>query len=140
MLEITPNLAIDENEISEEFLRASGPGGQNVNKVETAVQLRFNVLTSPSLPEWVRQRLRQLAGNRMTDEGELLIEAKRFRSQLQNREDAREQLTDLIRQATIRPKIRRKTKPTAASQRKRLERKSQRSATKRQRRSSADDG
>jgi ribosome-associated protein len=140
MLEITPNLAIDENEISEEFLRASGPGGQNVNKVETAVQLRFNVLTSPSLPEWVRQRLRQLAGNRMTDEGELIIEAKRFRSQLQNREDAREQLADLIRQATIRPKIRRKTKPTAASQRKRLERKSQRSATKRQRRSSADDG
>jgi ribosome-associated protein len=140
MLEITPNLAIDENEISEEFVRASGPGGQNVNKVETAVQLRFNVLTSPSLPEWVRQRLRQLAGNRMTDEGELIIEAKRFRSQLQNREDAREQLADLIRQATIRPKIRRKTKPTAASQRKRLERKSQRSATKRQRRSSADDG
>ena len=140
MLEITPNLAIDENEISEEFLRASGPGGQNVNKVETAVQLRFNVLTSPSLPEWVRQRLRQLAGNRMTDEGELIIEAKRFRSQLQNREDAREQLADLIRQATIRPKIRRKTKPTAASQRKRLERKSQRSATKRQRRSGGDEG
>jgi ribosome-associated protein len=140
MLEITPNLAIDENEISEEFVRASGPGGQNVNKVETAVQLRFNVLTSPSLPEWVRQRLRQLAGNRMTDEGELIIEAKRFRSQLQNREDAREQLADLIRQATIRPKIRRKTKPTAASQRKRLERKSQRSATKRQRRSGGDEG
>lgn len=140
MLEITPNLAIDESEISEEFVRASGPGGQNVNKVETAVQLRFNVLTSPSLPEWVRQRLRQLAGNRITDEGELIIEAKRYRSQLQNREDARQQLIDLIRQATIRPKTRRKTKPTAASQQKRLERKSQRSETKRQRRSGADEG
>lgn len=140
MLEITPTLAIDESEISEEFVRASGPGGQNVNKVETAVQLRFNVQTSPSLPEWVRLRLRQLAGNRITDEGELIIEAKRYRSQLQNREDARQQLIDLIRQATIRPKTRRKTKPTAASQQKRLERKSQRSQTKRQRRASADDG
>ncbi len=140
MLEITPTLAIDESELSEEFVRASGPGGQNINKVETAVQLRFNVLTSPSLPEWVRLRLRQLAGNRMTDEGELIIEAKRYRSQLQNREDARMQLADLIRQATIRPKIRRKTKPTAASQRKRLERKSQRSETKRQRRAGADEG
>lgn len=140
MLEITPTLAIDESELSEEFVRASGPGGQNVNKVETAVQLRFNVLTSPSLPEWVRQRLRQLAGNRITDEGELIVEAKRYRSQLQNREDARLQLADLIRQATIRPKTRRKTKPTAASQRKRLERKSQRSETKRQRRSGADEG
>lgn len=140
MLEITPTLAIDESEISEEFVRASGPGGQNVNKVETAVQLRFNVQTSPSLPEWVRQRLRQLAGNRITDEGELIIEAKRYRSQLQNREDARQQLIDLIRQATIRPKTRRKTKPTAASQQKRLERKSQRSQTKRQRRAGADDG
>ncbi|MEZ4726783.1 MAG: alternative ribosome rescue aminoacyl-tRNA hydrolase ArfB [Caldilineaceae bacterium] len=134
MLEITPTLAIDESEISEEFVRASGPGGQNVNKVATAVQLRFNVQSSPSLPEAVRQRLIQLAGNRITEEGELLLEAKRYRSQLQNREDARQQLADLIRQATIRPKPRRKTKPTAAAQRKRLERKRQRSETKQQRR------
>lgn len=140
MLQVTPTITLDESELHEEFVRASGPGGQNVNKVETAVQLRFNVLTSPALPEWVRQRLRQLAGSRMTDEGELIIEAKRFRSQLQNREDARQQLADLIRQATIRPKVRRKTKPTAASQRKRLERKSQRSETKRQRRFGADEG
>jgi len=134
VLQITPTIVLDESELHEEFVRASGPGGQNVNKVETAVQLRFNVQNSPSLPEWVRQRLRQLAGNRITDEGELIIEAKRYRSQLQNREDARAQLADLIRQATIRPKTRRKTKPTAAAQQKRLERKRQRSVTKQQRR------
>jgi len=139
MLEITPTLAIDDSEISEEFVRASGPGGQNVNKVSSAVQLRFNVQNSPSLPDSVRQRLFQLAGNRITDEGELIIEAKRYRSQLQNREDARLQLADLIRQATIRPKTRHKTKPTAASQRKRLESKKQRSTTKQQRRQTPDD-
>lgn len=139
MLQVTPTIVLDESELHEEFVRASGPGGQNVNKVETAVQLRFNVQTSPSLPEWVRQRLRQLAGNRITDEGELIIEAKRYRSQLQNREDARQQLADLIRQATIRPKTRRKTKPTAAAQQKRLARKRQRSVTKQQRRHTGND-
>lgn len=139
MLEITPTLAIDDSEIREEFVRASGPGGQNVNKVSTAVQLRFNVQSSPSLTDGVRQRLLQLAGNRITDDGELIIEAKRYRSQLQNREDARIQLADLIRRATIRPKTRHKTKPTAASQRKRLESKKQRSTTKQQRRQTPDD-
>ena len=139
MLEITPTLSIDESEIREEFVRASGPGGQNVNKVSTAVQLRFNVLTSPSLPDGVRQRLLALAGNRMTDEGELIIEAKRSRSQLQNREDARTQLADLIRQATFRPKPRFKTKPTAAARAKRLAAKRQRSDTKRQRSARIDD-
>lgn len=138
MLQITPTLAIDESEIHEEFVRASGPGGQNVNKVATAVQLRFNVRTSPSLPEGVRQRLLTLAGNRITDEGELIIEARRARSQLQNREDARLQLADLIRQATIRPKPRFQTKPTAASRTKRLESKRQRSDVKRQRRTGLD--
>ncbi len=139
MLEITPTLAIDESEIREEFVRASGPGGQNVNKVSTAVQLRFNVLTSPSLPDGVRQRLLTLAANRITDEGELIIEAKRSRSQLQNREDARTQLADLIRQATIRPKTRYKTKPTAAARQKRLAYKRHRSDTKRQRRTGIDE-
>lgn len=134
MLQVTPTLAIEESELHEEFTRAAGPGGQNVNKVETAVQLRFNVFTSPALSDEVRQRLITLAGNRITAEGELVIEAKRYRSQLQNREDARVQLADLIRRATIRPKPRRKTKPTAASRQKRLERKSQHSTTKQQRR------
>lgn len=133
MLQVTPTLAIDESELHEEFTRAAGPGGQNVNKVETAVQLRFNVFASPALSDEVRQRLITLAGNRITTEGDLVIEAKRYRSQLQNREDARVQLADLIRRATIRPKARRKTKPTFASQQKRLEGKQQRSVTKRQR-------
>lgn len=139
MLQVTPTIAIEESELHEEFTRAAGPGGQNVNKVETAVQLRFNVFTSPALPDEVRQRLLTLAGNRITAEGELVIEAKRYRSQLQNREEARAQLADLIRRATMRPKPRRKTKPTAASQQKRLERKQQRSETKRQRRYRRDD-
>lgn len=134
VLQVTPTIAIEESELHEEFTRAAGPGGQNVNKVETAVQLRFNVFTSPALSDEVRQRLITLAGNRITGEGDLVIEAKRYRSQLQNREDARVQLADLIRRATIRPKTRRKTKPTAASRQKRLERKSQRSTTKQQRR------
>src|SRR5689334_24201454 len=104
MLQITPTLAIDENEITEEFVRAAGPGGQNVNKVSTAVQLRFDVAHSPSLPQRVKDRLTQIAGSRMTKEGELVIIARRFRTQVQNREDAMDQLVDLLCRAEIRPK------------------------------------
>ena len=136
MLQITPTLAIDENEITEEFVRAAGPGGQNVNKVSTAVQLRFDVAHSPSLPDDVRMRLIRLAGQRMTESGELIITAKRYRTQPQNRADAQLQLVELIRKATTRPKARRKTKPTFASQQERLVHKQRRSEIKKNRRSS----
>jgi len=131
MLEVTPTIIIDDSELHEEFVRASGPGGQNVNKVSTAVQLRFNVANSSALPDGVRRRLIALAGNRINSEGELVLVARDSRSQLQNREEARAQLVDLIRQATIKPKIRRKTKPTFAAQQKRLAGKRVRSDVKR---------
>jgi ribosome-associated protein len=130
MIRITSQLAIGENEIELQFIRASGPGGQNVNKVSTAVQLRFDVAHSPSLPEDVRARLMKLAGNRLTNEGELLIEAKRHRTQERNRQDAIARLVELIRHATERPKPRIATKPTKASKKRRLETKRQRSETK----------
>jgi ribosome-associated protein len=139
MLEITPTIALDESELTEEFVRATGPGGQNVNKVATAVQLRFDAAHSPSLPDDVRARLTRLAGQRMTEDGMLLIIAKRYRTQVQNRADAREQLSELIRKATIRPKLRRKTKPTFASQQQRIESKQRRGAIKRTRRSTSQD-
>jgi ribosome-associated protein len=135
MIQITPTLAIEENEISEEFVRAAGPGGQNVNKVSTAVQLRFNVAQSPSLPEDVRQRLQRLAGKRLTTEGELIIVANQARSQLENRAAALQQLIDLIQRATIKPKPRRPTKPSVAARERRLDHKRRHSVTKRQRRS-----
>lgn len=119
MLEITPSLKIDERELQLEFVRASGPGGQNVNKVATAVQLRFDVMNS-SLPEEIKTRLIHLAGQRMTSEGILLIEAKRFRTQEQNRDDAIQRFVELVRKAAVKPKPRRKTKPTQASKEKRL--------------------
>lgn len=131
MIQITPSLAIDEGEISLQFIRASGPGGQNVNKVSTAVQLRFDVAHSPSLPDDVRTRLMHLAGNRLTRESELVIEAKRFRSQERNREDAIGRLVELIRRATEKPKPRVATRPTLASRKRRLEGKKLRGEIKR---------
>jgi ribosome-associated protein len=122
---------IPENELQWRFIRASGPGGQNVNKVSTAVQLRFDVAHSPALPEQVRTRLIALAGRRMTDEGILVIDARRHRSQARNREDAIERLSELVRQARERPTPRRKTRPTAASKRQRLQSKRLRGDTKR---------
>ena len=129
-LAITPTLTIEDAELQERFVRASGPGGQNVNKVSTAVQLRFDTERSPALTGEVRQRLRALAGSRMTDEGILLIDAREHRTQGQNREEARARLADLIRRALVRPKRRRKTKPGKAAKERRLDTKKRRGETK----------
>jgi ribosome-associated protein len=122
MIRVTPTLFLEDSEISLEFLRASGPGGQNVNKVESAVRLRFDVRHSPSLPDPVRMRLERLAGSRLTKDGVLIIEAQRHRTQERNREDALDRLLDLIREAAAPPPPpRRKTKPTLGSKIRRLE-------------------
>lgn len=134
MIRVTPQIALDENELEFHFILASGPGGQNVNKVATAVQLRFDAARSPSLPEDVRARLLSQAGSRATKEGEVLITARRFRSQERNRQDALERLVELIRVAAERPKARRKTRPSAAAKRQRLEAKRRQSDRKRARR------
>lgn len=133
MLKITARISIPDDELEERFVRASGPGGQNVNKVSTAVELRFNVRGSPSLSDDVRKRLAGLAGRRLTDDGVLVIRAERFRTQERNRQDARERLAALIADAAVPPKPRVKTKPTLASKKRRLDAKSRRSEVKRNR-------
>jgi ribosome-associated protein len=139
MLQVTPHIAIDEAELQETFIRASGPGGQNVNKVSTAVQLRFDVLHSPSLPEDVRQRLLRQATHQISDDGVLTIKAMRFRTQDRNREDARARLIAAICRAAVAPVARRATRPTRASRQERLESKRRRSMTKQARQGPAGD-
>ena len=131
---VADNVTIDEKEIEFVFVRASGPGGQNVNKVATAAQLRFNIRNASGLPEDVRQRMMCLAGNRVTNDGVLVIDARRFRTQARNRQDALDRLVALIRKAAVAPKRRRKTRPLAASRERRLEDKRRRSKAKETRR------
>jgi ribosome-associated protein len=133
VIQITPTLALDENEIQISFVQASGPGGQNVNKVATAAQLRFDVARSPSLPPDVRERLIKLAGKSVTQDGWLVIHARRYRAQERNRQDAVDRLVQLVRRAAQPPKPRRRTRPSRAARRRRLESKRRRSEVKRRR-------
>jgi ribosome-associated protein len=133
MIEITPSLSLDESEIQLDFIRSSGPGGQNVNKVATAAQLRFDIRNSPALAPEVKERLIKLAGSRVTDEGVLIIEAKRYRTQEQNRLDAIQRLVSLIQKALEAPKVRRKTRPSVTSSAARVDEKKRRGIIKRTR-------
>jgi len=135
MIHVTAHIAIDEREIEESFVRSSGPGGQNVNKLSTAVQLRFDVRHSPSLPNDVRARLERLAGSRLTRDGVLVIIAQSHRTQGRNRDDALDRLLELIRRAAVAPIKRRPTKPTRASRERRIEGKKRHARTKRLRQS-----
>ena len=134
MLEITDQISIAERELQFDFIRASGPGGQNVNKVSSAVQLRFDVANSPSLPEEARQRLAQIAANRINKDGVLILEASQFRTQEQNRQEAIARLVELVRRAAHKPRRRKKTRPSAASIERRLKQKRHRSEKKKLRR------
>jgi len=134
MIRVNAQISIDEREIEESFVRASGPGGQNVNKLATAVQLRFDVRGSPSLPGETRARLERLAGTRLTRDGVLVIIAQRHRTQARNRKDALDRLIDLIRRAAVAPVKRRPTRPTKASRERRIEGKKRRAGIKRLRR------
>jgi ribosome-associated protein len=133
MLRVTPSISIDESELEESFIASAGPGGQNVNKVATAVQLRFDVVRSPSLPDPVRLRLIALAGSRLTKDGVLVLTGRQFRTQERNRADVRARLAELVREAAVIPKTRRPTKPTRASKERRLEGKKLRANVKKTR-------
>jgi ribosome-associated protein len=130
MIRITPSISIGERELEEQFIRSSGPGGQNVNKLASAVQLRFDVRRSPSLPDDVRTRLERLAGKRLTRDGVLVINSQRHRTQERNRDDARDRLVDLIRRAAVAPVPRRATKPTTGARERRLQSKKHRATIK----------
>ncbi len=134
MIRVNAQISLDEREIEESFVRASGPGGQNVNKLSTAVQLRFDVRGSPSLPAQVRERLERLAGTRLTRDGVLVITARSHRTQARNRADALDRLLELIRRAAIAPRARRPTRPTKASRERRIETKKRHAGLKRLRR------
>ena len=134
MLEITSRLSIEEHELEESFVRSSGPGGQNVNKVATAVQLRFDLANNTSLRQEVKDRLEKLAGRRLTGDGVLVIEARRFRTRERNRQDARERLAELVRRALVPPRPRKKTRPSKRAKQSRLDDKKRRSKRKESRR------